>query len=143
MGWPLTAKEYGGAWIYGSKDNVVSLGFVTGLDYPDPRLDPQHVLQEFKKHPFIASLLAGEDDSIRGQVFALWRLVGRSPAGRQWLDDSRRFRGLTEFPAVEGHSPGHQKRHARGRNGVSSLAEERFLVGYSRRLPARSRVELD
>ena len=59
MGWPLTAKEYGGAWIYGSKDNVVSLGFVTGLDYPDPRLDPQHVLQEFKKHPFIASLLAG------------------------------------------------------------------------------------
>lgn len=59
MGWPLTTKEYGGAWIYGSKDDVVSLGFVTGLDYPDPRLDPQRVLQEFKKHPFIASLLQG------------------------------------------------------------------------------------
>jgi glycosyltransferase involved in cell wall biosynthesis len=43
MGWPLTTKEYGGAWIYGSKDNVVSLGFVTALDYPDPRLDPQRV----------------------------------------------------------------------------------------------------
>ena len=25
----------------------------------DPRLDPQHVLQEFKKHPFVAKLLAG------------------------------------------------------------------------------------
>ena len=36
MGWPLTTKEYGGAWIYGSKDNVVSLGFVTGLDYRGP-----------------------------------------------------------------------------------------------------------
>ena len=59
MGWPLTMKEYGGAWIYGSKDNLVSLGFVTGLDYPDPRLDPQHVLQDFKQHPFIARLLAG------------------------------------------------------------------------------------
>ena len=59
MGWPLTTKEYGGAWIYGGKDNIVSLGFVTGLDYPDPRLDPQRVLQEFKKHPFIAKLLAG------------------------------------------------------------------------------------
>jgi electron-transferring-flavoprotein dehydrogenase len=59
MGWPLTFREYGGAWIYGSKDNLVSLGFVTGLDYPDPRLDPQHVLQDFKQHPFIASLLAG------------------------------------------------------------------------------------
>ena len=59
MGWPLTTKEYGGAWIYGSKDNLVSLGFVTGLDYPDPRLDPQHVLQDFKQHPFIAKLLEG------------------------------------------------------------------------------------
>jgi electron-transferring-flavoprotein dehydrogenase len=57
MGWPLTTKEYGGAWIYGSKDNVVSLGFVTGLDYADPRLDPQRVLQEFKRHPFVAKLL--------------------------------------------------------------------------------------
>jgi electron-transferring-flavoprotein dehydrogenase len=59
MGWPLTSKEYGGAWIYGGKDSVVSLGFVTGLDYRDPRLDPQRVLQEFKKHPFVAQLLVG------------------------------------------------------------------------------------
>ena len=55
----LTPKEYGGAWIYGSRDNVVSLGFVTGLDYQDPRLDPQHVLQTFKQHPFVSKLLAG------------------------------------------------------------------------------------
>ena len=59
LGHPLTAKEYGGAWIYGSPNNIVSLGFVTGLDYPDPRLDGQHVLQEFKKHPFLRSLLEG------------------------------------------------------------------------------------
>src|SRR5229473_4757850 len=38
MGYPLTTKQYGGAWIYGSKGNIVSLGFVTGLDYADPRL---------------------------------------------------------------------------------------------------------
>src|SRR6202142_3156723 len=59
MGYPLTTKEYGGAWIYGAADNTVSLGFVTGLDYQDPRLDPQHVLQTFKQHPFVAKLLAG------------------------------------------------------------------------------------
>jgi electron-transferring-flavoprotein dehydrogenase len=59
MGWPLTTKEYGGAWIYGGKDNIVSIGFVTGLDYPDPRLDPQRVLQEFKEHPFVRQLLEG------------------------------------------------------------------------------------
>ncbi|HYE24442.1 MAG TPA: electron transfer flavoprotein-ubiquinone oxidoreductase [Clostridia bacterium] len=59
MGYPLTTKEYGGSWIYGGKNNVVSLGFVTGLDYPDPATDPQHVLQEFKKHPWVAKLLEG------------------------------------------------------------------------------------
>lgn len=59
MGWPLTSREYGGAWVYGSKANVVSLGFVTGLDYPDPRLDPQRVLQEFKLHPLVRGLLDG------------------------------------------------------------------------------------
>ena len=59
MGWPLTTKEYGGAWIYGGNNGIVSLGFVTGIDYPDPRLDPQRVLQEFKRHPFVAHLLEG------------------------------------------------------------------------------------
>ena len=59
MGYPLTTMEYGGAWIYGGRDNTVSLGFVTGLDYPDPHTDPQHVLQSFKQHPFVARLLEG------------------------------------------------------------------------------------
>ncbi len=59
MGYPLTTREYGGAWIYGGKDNTASLGIVTGLDYPDPRTDPQHALQSFKRHPFVARLLEG------------------------------------------------------------------------------------
>src|SRR3954454_10724883 len=59
MGWPLTTKEYGGGCIYGSKDNIVSLGYVTSLDYQDPRLDPQRVLQQFKTHPLIRGLLRG------------------------------------------------------------------------------------
>src|SRR5580698_4723362 len=59
MGYPLTFHEYGGAWIYGAHSNIASLGFVTGLDYKDPRIDPQRILQEFKKHPFVAKLLEG------------------------------------------------------------------------------------
>jgi len=59
MGWPLTTKEYGGGWLYGSKDNIVSLGYVTSLDYADPRIDPQRVLQQFKTHPLISDLLHG------------------------------------------------------------------------------------
>jgi electron-transferring-flavoprotein dehydrogenase len=59
MGWPLTTQEYGGAWIYGGKDNVVSLGFVTALGYHDPRVDPHHVMQDFKTHPMMRALLEG------------------------------------------------------------------------------------
>lgn len=32
---------------------------VLGLDYQDPRIDEQHALQSFKKHPFISKLLEG------------------------------------------------------------------------------------
>jgi electron-transferring-flavoprotein dehydrogenase len=59
LGWPLTTKEYGGSWMYGAKNNLVSLGYVTSLDYADPRTDPQRVLQQWKTHPLIARILAG------------------------------------------------------------------------------------
>jgi electron-transferring-flavoprotein dehydrogenase len=59
LGWPLTTKEYGGSWMYGTRDNLVSLGYVTSLDYEDPRVDPQRVLQQWKTHPLIAQLLEG------------------------------------------------------------------------------------
>ncbi|AXC10892.1 Electron transfer flavoprotein-ubiquinone oxidoreductase [Acidisarcina polymorpha] len=59
LGYPLTTREYGGAWIYGISDTEISLGYVTGLDYQDPRTDPNHVFQSFKSHPFIRRLLEG------------------------------------------------------------------------------------
>src|SRR6202041_3156745 len=57
LGYPLTTEEYGGAWIYGISDTLLSVGYVVGLDYQDPRLDPQHVFQSFKQHPFVRPLL--------------------------------------------------------------------------------------
>jgi electron-transferring-flavoprotein dehydrogenase len=59
LGYPLTTKEYGGAWIYGVSDKLVSVGHVTGLDYRDPRTDPHHVFQSFKEHPFARRILEG------------------------------------------------------------------------------------
>ncbi|HEY6304902.1 MAG TPA: electron transfer flavoprotein-ubiquinone oxidoreductase [Candidatus Angelobacter sp.] len=59
LGWPLTTKEYGGSWTYGSRDNLVSLGYALSLDYEDPRIDPQRVLQSWKMHPLAAHLLEG------------------------------------------------------------------------------------
>jgi electron-transferring-flavoprotein dehydrogenase len=59
LGWPLDSKTFGGSWIYGMKDRILSLGFVVGLDYGDPRTDPHHELQRFKTHPMVKKLLRG------------------------------------------------------------------------------------
>ncbi|MGI9035149.1 MAG: 4Fe-4S dicluster domain-containing protein [Pyrinomonadaceae bacterium] len=59
LGFPSDAKTYGGGWIYGMKNNVVSIGYVTGLDYQDPLIDPHHEFQKFKTHPDVAKILSG------------------------------------------------------------------------------------
>jgi electron-transferring-flavoprotein dehydrogenase len=59
LGFPSDTDTYGGGWIYGLKDNVVSIGYVTGLDYKDPMIDPHAEFQKFKTHPAVAKILAG------------------------------------------------------------------------------------
>ncbi|HEX8706901.1 MAG TPA: electron transfer flavoprotein-ubiquinone oxidoreductase [Pyrinomonadaceae bacterium] len=59
LGFPSDAKTYGGGWIYGMQNRVINIGYVTGLDYRDPLLDPHAEFQRFKQHPFIARLLEG------------------------------------------------------------------------------------
>lgn len=57
MGYPLKNDTYGGGFIYGMKNNMVSLGLMTGLDYKDPCLDPHRAFQKFKLHPYVAEIL--------------------------------------------------------------------------------------
>jgi electron-transferring-flavoprotein dehydrogenase len=59
LGWPLDSSMYGGGWIYGMRDNRVSLGLVTGLEYHNPRFDPHEAFQKFKTHPFVRGVLTG------------------------------------------------------------------------------------
>jgi electron-transferring-flavoprotein dehydrogenase len=59
FGYPLRLEEFGGAFIYGLPDGLVSVGLVVGLDYKDPMRDPHSAFQQFKQHPFVARLLAG------------------------------------------------------------------------------------
>ncbi len=59
LGFPSDAQTYGGGWIYGMKDNIVSIGYVTGLDYVDPLIDPHAEFQKFKTHPDVAAILQG------------------------------------------------------------------------------------
>lgn len=57
VGWPLDHKTYGGSFIYHLTDNLVSLGFVVGLDYQNPWLSPFSEMQRFKTHPFVRHML--------------------------------------------------------------------------------------
>ena len=50
-GWPLDSATYGGSWLYHFGDNLVSYGFVVGLDYRNTWLSPFEEMQRFKTHP--------------------------------------------------------------------------------------------
>jgi electron-transferring-flavoprotein dehydrogenase len=59
LGFPSDQWTYGGGWIYGMQNRVLNIGYVTGLDYRDPLIDPHAEFQRYKTHPFLAKLLAG------------------------------------------------------------------------------------
>jgi electron-transferring-flavoprotein dehydrogenase len=58
-GWPLPTDTYGGSWLYMFGENLVSIGFVVGLDYPNPWLSPFEEFQRFKTHPAVRGFLEG------------------------------------------------------------------------------------
>jgi electron-transferring-flavoprotein dehydrogenase len=59
IGWPLTSDTYGGSFLYHLEDNLVSVGFVVGLDYKNPYLSPYDEFQRFKTHPEIRGFFEG------------------------------------------------------------------------------------
>ena len=59
LGWPVPSKMYGGGWIYGLKNNRVSIGLVIALEYEDPRFDPHAAFQIWKTHPYVRNILQG------------------------------------------------------------------------------------
>jgi electron-transferring-flavoprotein dehydrogenase len=59
MGAPLDTKTFGGGFVYGFTDTLISVGLVVGLDYEDPFLDPHALFQSFKEHPLLKPMLSG------------------------------------------------------------------------------------
>lgn len=58
-GWPMDSKTYGGSFMYHLDGNMVSIGYVIGLDYDNPHLFPYMEFQRFKHHPEIKKVLEG------------------------------------------------------------------------------------
>lgn len=59
MGYPLDSGTFGGGFIYGMKDDMVSVGQLISLDYKDPFIDPHEEFQRLKLHPMVSALLSG------------------------------------------------------------------------------------
>ena len=61
LGWPLRKSskygEFGGSFIYPMGPDLVSLGFVAGLEYRDVAFSVHDVLQEFKTHRLVRKIL--------------------------------------------------------------------------------------
>ena len=58
-GWPMDHATYGGSWVYHLEDNLVSVGFVVGLNYHNPYLSPFEEMQRFKTHPAVRNQFEG------------------------------------------------------------------------------------
>ncbi len=59
IGWPLDSGTYGGSFLYHFGNNLISYGFVIGLDYRNPWLSPFDEMQRFKTHPEIRKHFEG------------------------------------------------------------------------------------
>ncbi|MEW5993402.1 MAG: electron transfer flavoprotein-ubiquinone oxidoreductase [Candidatus Zixiibacteriota bacterium] len=59
LGWPQPKHEYGGGWIYGMGDKMVSVGYAVGLNSPNPTNDPHMKFQQYKTHPLVKEILQG------------------------------------------------------------------------------------
>ena len=58
-GWPLASDTYGGSFFYHLENNQVAIGFVVGLGYSNPYLNPYEEFQRYKTHPAIRPFLEG------------------------------------------------------------------------------------
>ncbi len=59
LGWPLDPATYGGSFLYHLDQDRIAIGFVAGLDYPDPQFRPFEAFQQLKNHALIKPLLEG------------------------------------------------------------------------------------
>lgn len=56
VGWPSPSDVYGGGFLY-TTENQVHLGYITGLDYQNPFVNPYEELQKWKTHKEVRSII--------------------------------------------------------------------------------------
>ena len=104
VGWPVNNKTYGGSFLYHYGDNLVSLGYIVGLDYSNPTLSPFQEMQRWKTHPLVQKTLKGgrrisygARSISEGGLQSLPKLVA---AGALMIGDSA---GFLNVPKIKGN----------------------------------------
>ncbi|MEJ7686798.1 MAG: electron transfer flavoprotein-ubiquinone oxidoreductase [Variovorax sp.] len=64
-GWPLPSDTYGGSFVYHAENNQLVIGYVVGLDYQNPHMNPFEEFQRFKTHPNIRWYFEGQDKGLK------------------------------------------------------------------------------
>lgn len=68
-GWPMDYKTWGGSFLYHLDepgDTLVSTGYVIGLDYTNPYLNPYNEFQRWKTHPAVRPTFEGGERLMYG-----------------------------------------------------------------------------
>ena len=137
VGWPLNQKTYGGAFVYHLAPNYIALGFVIGLDYQNPYLDPFRELQRFKTHPLIKAMLQGGERISYG-ARALneggWQSIPELTfPGGCLIGDSA---GLLNVPKIKGTHTAMQSGMLAAESVFASLQAESESLDYADRVKA-------
>ena len=59
FGYPLDMATYGGAFVYAFEKDLVGVGLVMALDYPNPLMDVHDMFLLLKRHPLVAGIIEG------------------------------------------------------------------------------------
>ena len=131
IGWPLDDDIYGGSFIYHLDGDRLAIGFVVGLDYPDPNFRPFEAFQQFKHHPRIRAMLEGGEiisSGARALVEGGWQALPRCDMpGALLIGDAA---GLLNVPKIKGT---HQAMRS-GMLAAEHVAETKTTEGFDARL---------
>jgi electron-transferring-flavoprotein dehydrogenase len=103
VGWPADNGTYAGSFLYHLDQDRLALGYVSGLDYRDPKYQPYEAFQQWKHHPMIKPLLEGgsiQSAGARAIVTGGWQALPRlEMPGAMLIGDTA---GLLNVPKIKG-----------------------------------------
>jgi electron-transferring-flavoprotein dehydrogenase len=103
LGWPADTSTYGGSFLYHLDKGRLALGYVSGLDYTDPKYRPWEAFQQWKHHPTIRPLLEGGNilsAGARAIVTGGWQSLPKvEMPGALLIGDTA---GLLNVPKIKG-----------------------------------------